>query len=565
MKAPRTMSRDCCAGPSGWGCLRMTLMNCGSELPRRRLNPKRGIRTVNPAVMTTKASRTIIQKNPYRESFGLLRARIRDLEQGGNSVSEYVRKTSTSNAREEEINNKDDFGVGGGGGGGEAQAAIQRGLQELRNKGASVEELEAAGSALHSVVGDGSSDQQQQNIAKIKELTRGQVFTDTGGGYVQTDPNAIVTIRIDDQGNIVGSTTSREIPDTPWDTFLKEQEALLVEANAARRAGDPNNPIDQRAAAFRELREVAGAEGFSSAEFEAFAATGRLPDRLRPDTVLAGGGAMPADTATFLGVGGDLTPGVISPGEARAMGRPDLAGYTKEVGADGQVVAVPPEGGYDPQVAAAAEAAQSWAAAQSDRMGYLESKGYDGDAIENMSQAEIDNLIDVNVASDQQAVAAAQSDRMGYLESKGYDGDAIENMSQAEIDNLMDVNVASDQQAVAAAQSDRMGYLESKGYDGDAIENMSQAEIDNLIDVNVASDQQAVAAAQSDRMGYLESKGYDGDAIENMSQAEIDNLIDVNVASDQQAGAAAQSDVMGSLESQGYDADTSENMSQTRR
>ena len=69
----------------------------------------------------------------------------------------------------------------GPGGGGEAQAAIQRGLQELRNKGASVEELEAAGSALHSVVGDGSSDQQQQNIAKIKELTRGQVHTDTGG------------------------------------------------------------------------------------------------------------------------------------------------------------------------------------------------------------------------------------------------------------------------------------------------------------------------------------------------------------------------------------------------
>ena len=116
-----------------------------------------------------------LQKNPYRESFGLLRARIRDLEQGGNSVSDYVRRTSRSNAREEEIDNNDDFGVGGGGAGGEAQAAIQRGLQELRNKGASVEELEAAGSALHSVVGDGSTDQQQQNIAKIKELTRGQV------------------------------------------------------------------------------------------------------------------------------------------------------------------------------------------------------------------------------------------------------------------------------------------------------------------------------------------------------------------------------------------------------
>ena len=51
----------------------------------------------------------------------------------------------------------------------------------------------------------------------------------------------------------MGTTTSREIPDTPWDTFLKEQEALLVEANAARRAGDPNNPIDQRAAALEKV------------------------------------------------------------------------------------------------------------------------------------------------------------------------------------------------------------------------------------------------------------------------------------------------------------------------
>ena len=126
---------------------------------------------------------------------------------------------------------------------------------------------------------------------------------------------------------------------------------------------------------------------------------------------------------------------------------------------------------------------------------------------------------------------------MGYLESKGYDADTVEGMSQAEIDNLIDVNVASDQQAVAVAQSDRMGYLESKGYDADTVEGMSQAEIDNLIDVNVASDQQAVAVAQSDRMGYLESKGYDADTIEGMSQAEIDNLIDVNVASDQQAAA----------------------------
>ena len=82
----------------------------------------------------------------------------------------------------------------------------------------------------------------------------------------------------------------------------------------------------------------------------------------------------------------------------------------------------------------------------------------------------------------------------------------VEGMSQAEIDNLIDRNVASDQRAVAVAQSDRIEYLESRGYDGGTVEGMSQAEIDNLIDRNVASDQRAVAVAQSgpDRVSGVE-------------------------------------------------------------
>ena len=142
----------------------------------------------------------------------------------------------------------------------------------------------------------------------------------------------------------------------------------------------PTTPSTNAPRHFQRTPGSCGAGGVQfSAEFEAYRQPpGELPDRMAseaPDVspIAAGGGAMPADTATFLGVGGDLTPGVISPGEARAMGRPDLAGYTKEVGADGQVVAVPPEGGYDPQAAAAAEAAQSWAA---DASALLEVAGY---------------------------------------------------------------------------------------------------------------------------------------------------------------------------------------------
>ena len=346
----------------------------------------------------------------------------------------------------------------------EADAAVARAVQEFREQGYSPGALAAAERTLREAVGSGQSEQEQSNIARMKDLTRGQVWTDTGEGYEQTDPDADVQIGIDAQGNVVGSTTSRPVPDTEWDRFLASEEARLLAENAARRAGDPNNPIDQRAAAFRELKDVAGPEGFSSAEFEAFAATGRLPDRLRPDTVLAGGGAMPADTATFLGVGGDLTPGVISPGEARAMGRPDLAGYTKEVGADGQVVAVPPEGGYDPQAAAAAEAAQSWAA---DASALLESQGID---TSEMTDAQMAALVDPVVASAQRQhqrdVATWAADASALLESQGID---TSEMTDAQMAALVDPVAASAQRQhqrdVATWAADASALLESQGID----------------------------------------------------------------------------------------------------
>ena len=202
-------------------------MNCGSELPRQRPNPERGLRNRQPSGYDDDNEPFYHQKNPYRESFGLLRARIRDLEQGGNSVSDYVRRTSTSNAREEEINNRDDFGVGGGGGGERRKPPFNADFRSCVTRGPASRNWKPPGLRCIASSVTGHPDQQQQNIAKIKELTRGQVFTDTGGGYVQTDPNAIVTIRIDDQGNIVGSTTSREIPDTPWDTFLKRARGVV--------------------------------------------------------------------------------------------------------------------------------------------------------------------------------------------------------------------------------------------------------------------------------------------------------------------------------------------------
>ena len=405
----------------------------------------------------------------------------------------------------------------------EADAAVARAVQEFREQGYSPGALAAAERTLREAVGSGQSEQEQSNIARMKDLTRGQVWTDTGEGYEQTDPDADVQIGIDAQGNVVGSTTSRPVPDTEWDRFLASEEARLLAENAARRAGDPNNPIDQRAAAFGELKDVAGPEGFSSAEFEAFAATGRLPDRLRPATV-SGGGNQAAGTEQLLSAGPDLP----APADGQSAASVERA-FTPEFVAYAEKYGLTPE-----QLQAGMDDAEASGDFDGVPRAYAEETLAEADRTGETPSEVLERKQEERAAA-LEAVAFAQSDRMGYLESKGYDGDAIENMSQAEIDTLIDVNVASDQQAVAAAQSDRMGYLESKGYDGDAIENMSQAEIDTLIDVNVASDQQAGAAAQSDVMGYLESKGYDADTIENMSQAEMMRLVDVNVASDRQA------------------------------
>ena len=449
-----------------------------------------------------------LQTNPHGESFGLLRARIRDLEQGGNSVSEYVRKTSSRNARQEEINNKDDFGVGGGGAGGEAQAAIQRGLQELRNEGASAEELEAAGEALLGAVGDGSSEQQQQNIAKIKELTRGQVHTDTGGGYVQTDPNAIVTIGIDPQGNIVGSTTSREVPDTPWDTFLKEQEALLVTANAARRAGDPNNPIDQRAAAFDELKELAGPEGFSSAEFEAYASAGKLPDRLATES-----------------------PNVSPGGPGRGT--------------------MPAEGGYDPEAAAAA---QSWAA---DASALLESQGID---TSEMTDAQMAALVDPVAESAQRQhqrdVATWAADASALLESQDIDTSEMTDTQMAElVDPVAAAAQRQYQRDVATWAADASALLESQDID---TSEMTDAQMAELVDPVAAAAQRQhqrdVATWAADASALLESQGID---TSEMTDAQMEALVDPVAASAQRQHqrdvATWAADASALLESQGID------------
>ena len=367
----------------------------------------------------------------------------------------------------------------------EAEAAVARAVQEFREQGYSPGALAAAERTLRESVGSGQSEQEQSNIARMKDLTRGQVWTDTGEGYEQTDPDADVQIGIDAQGNVVGSTTSRPVPDTEWDRFLASEEARLVAENAARRAGDPNNPIDQRAAAFRELKDVAGAEGFSSAEFEAFASTGRLPDRLRPATV-SGGGNQAAGTEQLLSAGPDLPAPADGQGAARVEREftPEFVEYAEKYGLTPEQLLVgmadeEASGDFDGVPVAYAEETLAVA----DRTGETPSE-----VVARQEQERAAAL---------EAVAFAQSDRMGYLESKGYDSDTVEGMTQDEIDNLVDVNVSSDRQAVARAQSDVMGYLEAKGYDADTIEGMSQDEMLRLADVNVASDQREIERAQS--------------------------------------------------------------------
>ena len=127
-------------------------------------------------------------------------------------------------------------------------------------------------------------------------------------------------------------------------------EQRIIAENEARRQPDPNDPIGRQVIAFRELRALAGPGGFTTQEFRKYVDQGEIPAHLKPepsvparDGMTAGGGYLPADTAGLLSVGGDPAPHVLTSGEARAMGKPELAGYTVEANADGQLFAVSPD------------------------------------------------------------------------------------------------------------------------------------------------------------------------------------------------------------------------------
>ena len=85
--------------------------------------------------------------------------------------------------------------------------------------------------------------------------------------------------------------------------------------------------------------------GGSTAQEETSGSVPSLDHRMvaEQEGMAGGGGYQPADTTGLLSVGGDLSPHVLTPGEARAMGKPELAGYTIETDADGQRFAVPPD------------------------------------------------------------------------------------------------------------------------------------------------------------------------------------------------------------------------------
>ena len=241
-------------------------------------------------------------------------------------------------------------GLAADGGSREADAAVQRALQVFRERGATREQLTNAEHHLRGAVGRGQDTQELANIARIRELTRGQLHVWDGSAYRQTDPDAVVTIGIDEAGDIFGSTTSRPKPLSPHEREMQTIEQRIIAENEARRQPDPNDPIGRQVIAFRELQALAGPGGFTGREFSEYVDTGTIPGRLTPEPsapaqegMTAGGGYQPADTAGLLSVGGDLAPHVLTPGEARAMGKPELAGYTIETDADGRLFAVPPD------------------------------------------------------------------------------------------------------------------------------------------------------------------------------------------------------------------------------
>ena len=99
-----------------------------------------------------------LQRDGYLPRIGILRARLRDLgsDTGNEQVMAALRSHSDAVTRQHEIDNQGDEAGSGEGGG-----AVERALQELRNKGASVGTECCTEAALQSVVGDGSTAQQR--------------------------------------------------------------------------------------------------------------------------------------------------------------------------------------------------------------------------------------------------------------------------------------------------------------------------------------------------------------------------------------------------------------------
>ena len=80
---------------------------------------------------------------------------------------------------------------------------------------------------MRSAVGRGRDARELANIARIRELTRGLVHVWDGSAHRQTDPNAVVSIGIDEGGDVFGSTTSRPKPLSPHEREMRTIDSTL--------------------------------------------------------------------------------------------------------------------------------------------------------------------------------------------------------------------------------------------------------------------------------------------------------------------------------------------------
>ena len=154
-----------------------------------------------------------------------------------------------------------------------------------------------------------------------------------GGGVLTGDHDGDEKYGAGRSGSTGGRTTSR--------TVINPQEVTLTGVGG----GENNVEIGTTV----EIDGGTGGSnvvtGGSTAQEETSGSVPSLDHRMvaEQEGMAGGGGYQPADTAGLLSVGGDRAPHVLTPGEARAMGKPELAGYTIETDADGQRFAVPPD------------------------------------------------------------------------------------------------------------------------------------------------------------------------------------------------------------------------------